>query len=243
MKHILILAFMIIPISALAGDGPTSLGKISIGMSKSDYISAIGTNPVNCNTYKDRDGKSKRSEMKYLRPDSKTLCWGLDTFGKMSSIENIKVSGISYDVIEADSLSSIGGSSEYLKQFGHSSKAIFLDDKLIYIEIYSPSVGLETLNAKYGDPKLVDNREVEVCKNRMGNEFKNEVGNLDAVWVNGKVQAILRAHTSSPRETCTDGISVRYYILQEPEQLKIIENAITAYREKLSKEEVKDSPF
>ena len=242
MKQILLFALMIIPFAAFAGDGPTSMGRITIGMSKVDYISTIGIKPVNCNTYKDRDGKLKRSEMKYLRPDEKTLCYGFG-FGETGSIENINVSGLSYDVIEADSRSSIGGASEYLKQFGHSSKAIFFKDRLISIEITFPNVGLETLEAKYGAPKLVDNRDIEVCKNRMGNEFNNKVGDLDAVWVNGKVQAILRADTSSPRKTCTDGITMQYYILQEPDQVNLIEIAINKHLRAISKEEIKENPF
>jgi len=242
MKKILIIALMIVPFTAFAGGGPTSLGKITIGMSKSDYISTIGINPLNCNTYKDADGKLKRSELKYLRPDDKTLCFGF-SFGETGSIENIDVSGLSYDVIEAESRSSIGGASEYLKQFGHSSKAIFFKDRLISIEITYPNVGIKTLAAKYGEPTLVDNRDIEVCKNRMGNEFNNKVGNLDAVWTNGMVQAILRADTSSHRETCTDGITIQYYILQELDKVKLIENAINRHLEEISKEEIKDSPF
>lgn len=84
MKKMIIIALMILPFTAFAGGGPTSLGDITIGMSKSDYISVIGINPVNCNTYKDRDGKLKRSEMKYLRPDDKTLCYGF-SFGEKAA--------------------------------------------------------------------------------------------------------------------------------------------------------------
>lgn len=242
MKKILIIALMIMPFTAFAGGGPTSLGHITIGMSKSDYISTIGINPVNCNTFKDRDGKLKRSEMKYLRPDDKTLCYGF-SFDEKGSIESINVSGLSYEVIEAKSRSSIGGASEYLKQFGYNSKAIFFKDRLISIEVKFPNVGLKTLEAKYGEPKIVDNRDVEVCKNRMGNEFNNKVGNLDAIWVNGKVQAILRANTSSHSKTCTDGITMQYYILQEPDKVKLIEIAINKHLKAFSKEEIKDSPF
>ena len=243
MKQIFIFALIIMPFTAFAGAGPTSMGNITIGMSKADYISTIGVKTVNCNTSKDRDGQLRRSEMKYLQPDTKTLCYGPSFDDETGSIENINVSGLSYDVIEANSRSSIGGASEYLKQFGHSSKAIFFNDRLISIEITFPNVGLEILAAKYGEPKLVDNREVEVCRNRMGNEFKNRVGNLDAIWVNGKVQAILRADISSPNKTCTDGITMQYYILQEPEQLSIIENAINKYLKRVSNEAIKDNPF
>lgn len=242
MKQIFILALMIMPITAFAGAGPTSMGNITIGMSKADYVSTIGIKPVNCNTYKYRDGEPKRSEMKDLRTDTKTLCYGF-SFDETGSIENINVSGLSYDVVEAKSRSSIGGASEYLNQFGHSSKAIFFNDRLISIEITFPNVGLETLVAKYGEPKLVDNREMEVCRNRMGNEFNNRVGKLDAIWVNGKVQAILRAYTTSPDKTCTDGITMPYYILQEPEQVAIIENAINKYLKGVSKEAIKNNPF
>lgn len=177
--------------------------------------------------------------MKYLSPEKKTLCWGFSSdFDKKGSIENVQVNGLSYDVIEANT-----DASKFVETIGHSSKAIFFKDRLISLEITFPKAGLETLTAKYGEPKLVDNRKTEVCKNRIGNEFKNEVGNLDAVWINGEVRAIRRAQTSSPRETCSDGITMQYYILEEPSQLASIEDAINKYRVEISKKEVKDSPF
>lgn len=39
---------------AFAGAGPTSLGGVSVGMGKAEYVSALGISPINCNTYKDR---------------------------------------------------------------------------------------------------------------------------------------------------------------------------------------------
>lgn len=243
MKQIFIFALMIIPFTAFAGTGPTSMGNITIGMSKADYISSIGIETVNCNTYKDRSGQLRRSEMKSLRPDRKTLCHGPRFDDKTGTIENINVSGLSYDVVEAQSLLLLGGASEYLNQFGNSAKAIFLNDRLISIEITFPKVGLETLVAKYSEPKLVDNREIAVCTNRIGNEFNNKVGNLDAVWVNGKVQAILRTYTSPPSTTCTDGITLQYYILEEPVQVEIIEAAINKYLESVLEDAIKENPF
>jgi hypothetical protein len=182
---------------------------------------------VSCNDLRDKDGKAQRSEIKYLTPDRKTLCFP----SKTGSIENIQIEGLSYDAIEANYESS------------HSSKAIFFNDRLISLEIYVPKVNLETLRTKYGNPKMIDQRKIETCKNKIGNEFKNNIGNLDAVWTNGEVRSIFRDIKRSPRETCTDGYDLQYYILEEPRQLKLIENAIDKYSKNISKEAAKDSKF
>jgi len=242
MKQILgcvVLIFIFTSFNAFAGSGPTGIDNVIIGMSKAEYVSAIGIDPVDCNIYKGKDGKTNRSELKYLDSKRKTLCYGFSSdFDKKGSIENIQISGLSYDVIEAK-----GDASKFVETVGFDSKGIFLKNRLISLEITFPKVGLETLSAKYGEPKIVDNRKIEVCKNRMGNEFKNNVGTLDAVWTNGEVEAKLRALESPPRETCTDSITMQYYIIEEPKQLRIIEDAINKYREVISKEAVKESPF
>jgi len=224
---------------ASKGHGPTSLGTVSIGMSKSEYISALGINPINCNTYKNEKGEITIDELKYLHPQRKSLCWSSSNiFKKKGSIESIQVSGLQYDIIEADA-----DTSKFVETVGHSSKALFVKDRLISLEIIFPNAGLETLKTKYGKPALIDNRDTEICKNRIGNEFKNEVGNLDAVWANGEVRAILRTKTSSPRETCSDGITIQYYILEESNQVASIEDAINKLRVDTSKKEAQDSPF
>jgi len=105
--------------NAYANPGPTSIGDISIGMSKAEFVKAIGINPVDCNTYKGKDGKSPRSELKHLSPERKSLCWNYD-FDEKGSTENIQVSGISYDVVEANY-----EASKVIEKIGHSSKAIF----------------------------------------------------------------------------------------------------------------------
>lgn len=217
--------------------GPTGIGSVSIGMSKSEYVSAIGINPVDCNTAKDKDGKPKRSEMKYLTPDEKTLCW-LNAFEKRGSTENIQLGGISYDVVQANY-----ESSKIVQSIGNSSKAIFVKDRLVSIEIYAPEVTLDTLTMKYGTPNLLDKTKVEVCKNRIGNEFKNQVGTIDAIWNNGEVNAILRTKLNPPRQTCTDGFNMQYYIIEERRQLEPIEAAITNFRNEIAKKTAKDSPF
>ncbi len=56
---------------ALAAGGPTSIGAVSIGMSKQEYISSIGITPFDCNTIKGKEGNVIRSELKYLYPDKK----------------------------------------------------------------------------------------------------------------------------------------------------------------------------
>lgn len=234
MKSTIICAFLFASVEAFAGVGPNSLGDLSIGMSKSEYVTAIGISPVICNDLRDKDGKVQRSEIEYLTPDRKTLCFP----SKTGSIENIQIEGLSYDAIEANY-----ESSTYITTIGHSSKAIFFNDRLISLEIYVPKVNLETLTTKYGNPKMIDQRKIETCKNKIGNEFKNNVGNLDAVWTNGEVRSIFRDIKRSPRETCTDGYDLQYYILEDPRQLKLIENAIGKYRKNISKESAKDSKF
>ena len=114
---------------------------------------------------------------------------------------------------------------------------------MVRLKISFPKVSLGVLTSKYGEPKLVDDTNAEICKNRIGNEFENLVGNVDAVWVNGQVSAILRAYKSPPRKTCSDGLTIRYYILEESKQVKIIEKAIDKYRACLSAKEASDSLF
>lgn len=237
MKNLALCAGIFFSFSAFAAGGPTNVGGISIGMSKTEYLSAIGITPIDCNTFKDGDGKAKRSELKSLTPEKKTLCWGF-ALTKTGSTENILVGGISYDVVEANY-----ESSKVVDSIGHSSKAIFLKDRLISIEIYSPKVSLETLTNKYGPPKLAEITKIEICQNRMGSEFKNKVGNIDAVWTNGDVTAILRMKLNPPSKTCSDGFNMKYYIIEERKQLEPIEAAINNFRKEIAKTTAKDSPF
>jgi hypothetical protein len=91
--------------------------------------------------------------------------------------------------------------------------------------------------------RLSDTRDIEACHNKMGNEFKNWVGNLDAIWANGNVTSTLRVQSSRPRKTCTDGFQMQYYILEEPRQISLIDAAIHKNRREVSKETAKDSKF
>lgn len=239
MKNIAFLAVIFTSSGAFAAGGPTSIGAISIGMSKQEYISTIGITPFDCNTLRSNKGEVFRTEQKYLTPDEKSLCHDSRSGNNNTgTVENIQIGGLSYDVVEANY-----ESSKVVRSIGNSSKAIFVKDRLVSINIYAPEVILDTLSMKYGSPKLLDKTRVEVCKNRIGNEFKNQVGTIDAVWNNGEVNAILRTKLGSPRDTCTDGFNMHYYIIEERRQLEPIEAAIINFRNEISKTTAKDSPF
>jgi hypothetical protein len=217
--------------------GPTSVGSISIGMSKAEYLSAIAITPVDC-SLTDQDGKANRAEMKYLEPGRKALCRNFFKFKETGSTENIHVGGISYDVIEANYVTS-----KIVKSIGNSSKAIFLNDSLISIEIYDPEVSPETLITKYGPPNIVDNTNIETCQNSIGGKFENKVGTIDAVWTNGDVNAILRTELKPPSKTCSDGLDLRYYLIEDRKQLAFIEAAINSFIKDVDKTDAKSSQF
>lgn len=244
MKKMALLAILVTSSGALAAGGPTSIGGISIGMSKQEYISTIGIAPLDCNTLPNNKleipsgGTVLKSEQKYLSPDKMTLCFDGRFRDKTGTVENIQIGGFSYDVVEANY-----ESSKIVGSIGNSSKAIFVNDRLVSIQIYAPEVTLDTLSMKYGAPKLLDKTKVEICKNRVGNEFKNQVGTIDAVWTNGAVNAILRSELNPPRQTCTDGINMQYYIIEVPKQLEPIKAAITNFRNEVAKTKAKESPF
>lgn len=244
MKKMAFLAVIVASSGALAAGGPTSIGAINLGMSKQEYISTIGIAPLDCNTLPNNKLESRsngtviKSELKYLFPDKMSLCFDGRFRNKTGTIENIQIGGFSYDIVEADYTSS-----KVVQSIGNSSKAIFVNDRLVSIEIYAPKVTLDILSQKYGAPKLLDKTKVEICKNRIGNEFKNQVGTVDAVWNNGEVNAILRTELNPPRQTCTDGLDMQYYIIEERKQLEPIEAAITSFRNEIAKTTAKDSPF
>jgi len=237
MKYLLFFVFTLFSSNLFAGTGPTGLGPVHIGMSKAEYISATKIKPVNCNIAKRDSGESAMSGLESISIKNKELCWAF-LFNETGSVENIQVGNLSYDVIQTNY-----SSSKFFQSIGNGIKAFFIKDRLISIEIYAPKVSIETLIAKYGEPKLVDKRKNEECTNGMGNKFNNNIGQLDGVWANGKVKSILRAETSSPNRTCTDGSTLHYYILEEPKQIKIIEKAIRKYKKSIAKKAVNNSPF
>lgn len=238
MKNIVLSIFIFTSSGVLAAGGPTSVGTISIGMSKREYIKAIRITPIDCNALGSKKGQVTRSEMKYLTLDKKTLCYDGRFGNSTGTVENIQIGGLAYDVVVANY-----ESSKVVEAIGNSSKAIFVKDRLVSIEIYAPEVDLDTLSMKYGAPNLIDKTKVEVCKNRIGNEFKNHVGTIDAVWNTGEVSAILRKKLHPPRKTCSDGIDLMYYIIEERKQLEPIEAAIINFQKEVAKITAKDSPF
>lgn len=231
LKTVFCVALIALPLISHAGNGPTGVGNAIIGMSKANYISALGLSTVNCKLYTGLG-------MESLTKDQKTLCLApLHLTG--STEESIQVSGIKYDVVEADF-----SSGKAVDSIAQSIKAIFLDDRLVSLEVYMPQVTLEFLRSKYGEPKLFDNRKIEPCQNRIGNTFTNNIGNSDAVWSNGEVNAIYRHKTRGPsRQSCTDGRTVAYYIIEEPKKIKVIEAAIDKYQADLSDKAKTKSPY
>lgn len=239
MKKVLICwASIVLAVDANAEQGPTAVGSLSIGMNKSEYIAAIGISPVNCNTFKDKDGKVLLAAPKSLSVETKHLCYDFRIGRKTGTVETVQVINVSYDVVQADY-----ESSKLVQSLGNSSKAIFVQDKLISLEIYSPKVTLEALASKYGAPKVIDKSKIETCQNRIGNEFRNQIGNIDAVWTNGDVNAVLRTAKRPPRNTCTDNYEMQYYIIEDRKQVALIESAILRLKEDLSRQTVKESPF
>lgn len=235
MEKILICTIAFVSFTVFAGDGPNSIGVVRIGMNKADYETALGINPVDCNTIKDE--KVLKSEMEYLNSNRNHLC--IDLRGKSNGIvEHIQLENISYDVIQANS-----ESSKYIDTIGRGSTAIFTKDRLISLTVISPKVDYKTLSTKYGEPKLIDNRSIKICKNKIGNEFMNNEGDLDAIWTNDEVTSIFRTYSSPPYKTCADGGIMHFYILEERKELKLIEAAIKKFQETISKKTANESQF
>lgn len=238
MKKILGFLILITSFGVFAQLGPTSVGVIRLGMNKQEYISAIDISPTICNLLTSDKGLIVRGELKYLDPNNKSLCIDNRLDLSTGTTENIQIGGYSYDVVQANY-----AASKIVKSLGNNSKAIFIDDKLVSIEIYAPKVNLETLEIKYGTPRLVDKTQSVTCKNRIGNEFENKVGYVDAIWSNNSVNAIFRKKFTEPIKSCTDGLTLIYYIIEEHSQLEPIESIIHKYRNEKAKAIAKDSPF
>lgn len=229
MKKLAILVGTFVTFSTCAaGGGPTNIGDLYIGMSKTEYLLAIGTTLPDCSKVKDQNGNTNRADLRDLSPAKRSLCSNYK-YLKSGSVENIQIGSISYDVVKVWS-----ETSKTIASLGTNSEAIFLKDRLISIKIYNPRISLETLTAKYGLPKQVDSRKVQICQNQIGNRFENTVGNLDAVWSNGEVNATFRVERNPPVRTCTDGYSFTAYILAESKQLELIDAAINNVRAEIA---------
>jgi len=244
LKNLAILVFILVSFSAFGEEGPTNIGSISMGMSKAEYLSAIGTISIDCNTFKSRDGRLNMGKMNKLDL-SMTLC-EISSLDR-AIVENIQVDGISFDVVRATKKSSkVIDSLTYSSSSSSSvSKAIFLKDSLISFTIEDPKVNLEILTTKYGPPKIVDKTERDSCTKYSG-EYSKRVGQIDNVWTNGSVSAIFRITLGPLRRLCASDTSASY-IIEERKQLEPIEAAIINFRKKSKNEnfekEVKDSLF
>jgi hypothetical protein len=99
------------------------------------------------------------------------------------------------------------------------------------------------LIGKYGEPKFLDNSITMECQNKGGARFENKIGTLDAIWTNGEVRAVYRAETLKPTTTCTDMLTMTYYILGEPSNMKAFERAIESQKTAEKQKKVNESPF
>lgn len=239
MKILTFLGIALLSFNAFAFNGPTGVAGIAIGMNKSDYLSFLRITPDDCNKGKDLGQGIVFSGIESLSPENKSLCHDFRLGKKRTGIiENVEVNGIVYDVVQANYQSS-----ESVRAIGNSIKAIFIKDRLISLEIYSPEVSLEILESKYGPAALKNNVRIKTCQNKIGGIFENRIGDIDAVWTAGEVNAIYRRKKTAPRETCTDGIEILYYILEETRQVKLIESAIMSLKKQANTSLAKDSKF
>lgn len=168
MKYFVLFVSIFVSFSAFAAWIPKGVGGFSIGMRKAEYQSAIGFDPTDCNTCSDWDGKVMRSELKYITLDQETLCWNYN-LSKTGSTENFEVCGISYDVVEANY-----ESSKVVGSIGHSSKAIFLKDRLISIEIYSLRWMLKHWQANMGCRNLTTSQKLRSARTEWEMNLRTE---------------------------------------------------------------------
>ena len=252
-KHsiIIFISFLFFGCSENTTNAPNSIGNIQIGMNKTEYLSEIGlVSPIDCKTLKDKNGELVQFDLRSLNTLS-TLFLSPCLFYFMESTtkdaiksqqngidDTIHIDGITYNYIYANKKAS-----KAIEPIGEDITAIFLKNKLIGIEIRDPKVTSDTLKIKYGNPKINDRRQTEICQNRAGSKFEHKIGFLDAVWSNGKISATYRINLIRPRKTCTDNENFITYLIEESKQMESIRSAINTYKEDAKRIETKSSPF
>jgi hypothetical protein len=203
--------------NAFAQGGPTSVGPFSIGMGRSEFIAVAGVDPVIC----------KPSE----EPRLTMYCSNLLN-RKQPWLGTVKysVGDVQWELMEFDGQPM-------------SVDVVFYKERLIRVGIIFPEVDIETLTSKYGSPKISDGTKIEKCQNKGGARFENAIGILDMYWTNGRVKSIFRLKSTGPTETCTDVLRIPYYILEESDSVKIIENALKSLEEEKKQKAILQSPF
>jgi hypothetical protein len=239
----LLLSFFMAPCNSIA-QGPTGIGDVRMGMSKAEYLLAVGLkNPIDCDKEKNVKKGSTESlgSSIFAAPVSRRdiSCYGsgksknllTKEINKRGTIANVQIEGISYDVIKN------GHDSEFLRSIGNVTYAIFLEDRLVNLEIFGSKINVETLTHKYGPPKMVEmvgNKKIEVRQNRIGNMFGD--GAVGATWNNGGIDATLwREYRPLLRS------DLLIYTLEETKSVKLIDEAIEKF--KISRKIMVDTPF
>jgi hypothetical protein len=117
--------------------------------------------------------------------------------------------------------------------------AIFLEDRLISIDISSPRISIGILTAKYGAPRLDYNVKPKTCNNVSSNIKDGSIFN--AVWVNGEVTTTYKNGYWYSCKTAFQQ-STRY-IIEATNKIALIEDAIDKYQKENYIKSIKETPF
>jgi hypothetical protein len=226
MKKGLLCMLTALSFNVFAEGGPTSAGDFSIGMSREKFILVDRIILVSCETGSDFSIEITR------------FC--ADGFSNTVGSSKYSLNGVEWEVMRLNY--QIPSVKPLISWIG-PIYALFYKDRLIRLKIKGPSIDIETLISKYGKPKESINIEKKECQNKGGARFENEVGNLDFIWTNGAVRAVLRVKSNEPQKTCTDGDKEVFYILEEPSTVKIIEDAIASNEREKKQEQIRKSAF
>jgi len=237
------LVAMLFSTSAFADSGPTGIKNIHIGMNKAEYILALKVNPINCSTYIGKDGK-RRTNTEGLDPDEITACSSYfgPAYDKKGVVDKIQYENLFIEVVDISR-----EATPFFENVGSKSTALFFKDRLVYLLIEAPQVSVDMLTMKYGQPKLIDNTKVKVCQNGIGNTFNNRVGFFENEWSNNGIKAIFTVKFLGPFRTCTDGGTVKSYLLQEPKIVNalgaVIQEGQSKLKSKLKQKALEENPF
>ncbi|MBC8554974.1 MAG: hypothetical protein H8D23_35625 [Candidatus Brocadiales bacterium] len=216
---------------------------VYIGMSKDAYLAKFKINLINCDTYRDYNGKlTWDKSYPSLHPDFKSVCSQYIGGDKDGKYEKITLDDISYEVIQARF-----SASKFIERFGIYNTAIFYKDKLVSLEIIGPKVKRDVLIEKFGSPKINDSQSVSICTTVIGNSYRNRLGYHNTIWTHQGVRANYRIWTYLPEKKCTGKRSKHYFIIDDPKVISLIEDKINLFiknrDERDFKNRVRDSRF
>ncbi|MBB5210528.1 hypothetical protein [Microbulbifer hydrolyticus] len=240
MKHVLL--FIIFTVVTAAGEviaAPEKIGPLYLGMPMGEYIKETGLKLIDCETHRLSSGKKiYKAEIVDLTLDRKSLCSNSD-FDTVGVIEANEVGGVKYKLIHSGY--KVGG---FLESIGHSSKAIFMNDNLVSLEIYAPEVDAGTLAAKYGKPDYVDSREVTLCVNSFGTEFEDKNGKEELIWESDRARSTFRRVTMFQHDSCRLNRGfVDFYIIELRSEIELLDAAILRFHKSIQAREIAESPF